>query len=392
MRVLYLNSLKIDAALPAVNFSLFNAYGLVQAGVQCTFIAQRSGGVVTPAGLLEAFRLPPLADLDIRLYPVQRIAGIKSNQWFYLAAYRDIKKMHRLAPVDAVISRDPGALPYLVRLKAVTGIPVFYQPHNFYVDLELQPDINRKNAFRYHLFEKYLIPRLSGLLCLQESQAAWYRKYFPGMATIHAAPPGLIDVAPPNPDRRKNRLVGYIGSLQLKKGVDVLLAAFQQLPADHRLVLVGGRNEDEIRPVREMARSLGLADRIEITGWLPYHRVQEYLARISVGVVPLKDIFYNRYLTAPNKLFDYLSYGIPIVASDLPAMRDFISHDQEGLLVQPDNPTALAQTVAAVMADAGLYRKLSWQARTKAYEYVWRKQAAAMLGIMAGKTDESKTV
>jgi glycosyltransferase involved in cell wall biosynthesis len=384
MNVVYLNSLKIDAALPAVNFSLCNAYGLAQAGARCTFMAQKRTPAITVAGLLDAFQLPALANLDIRLYPVRRIAGIKSNQWFYLAAYRDIKKMHRAAPIDAVISRDPGALPYLVRLKAATGIKVFYQPHNFYVDLKLQPDINRKNAFRYHLFEKYLIPRLSGLLCLQESQAVWYRKYFPD-CTVYATPPGLTSMTTPNPDRFKNRLVGYIGSLQMKKGVEVLLAAFKLLPADCRLVLVGGRDENEVRPVREMAQALGMADRVEITGWLPYTNVLAYLTKITVGVVPLKDTFYNRYLTAPNKLFDYLSAGVPIIAADLPSIRDFITPDQEGLLVKPDDPAALAQVLISLLADAGLYQQLTENAAVKAREYLWKKQAATQLRAMTGR-------
>ena len=84
---------------------------------------------------------------------------------------------------------------------------------------------------------------------------------------------------------------------------------------------------------------------VEITGYMPYSKVITYLDKISVGVIPLIDNFYNRYLTAPNKLFDYLSRGIPIVASDLPSIGDFLKDGFEGILFEPEKE---ADYIAAI--------------------------------------------
>lgn len=379
MRIVYLNKTLMDSSLPAVNFSFNNAYGLADAGCECYLIAQKKSADFTPEILFHDFDVIALDNFNIRLFQKRKRFGIHTNQWFYLDAFEEIKKLHAEKAIDAVISRDPGALPYMARLRRKTGIHVFYQPHNFYVDLSLRPDVNPKNAKKYHLLEKKFIPKMNGLLCLQDSQAEWYGKYFPAQK-IFAAKPGLLKIVPTHDDGYRNRVIGYIGSLQLKKGVDLLLTAFSALrDKNYSLVLVGGRNSAEIEPVARRVRELGLDEQVEITGWLPFSEVEKYLDRISVGIIPLQDIFYNRYLTAPNKLFDYLSRGIPIVARDLPAIRDFMKNGEEGILYDREDPADITNAIEKIFANKSDYSKYSNNALAKAKEYLWKTRAARML-------------
>lgn len=383
MHIVYLNKVKIDSKLPAVNFTVFNAYGLAQAGAQITLIVQKSDECFSETDLYDNFRLTSLKNLTIKILKQKRKFGIRSNQWFYIEAFGLIKKIDNENRIDAVISRDPGALPYLVRLKKKRSTSVFYQPHNFYVDLSLRHDVNPTNAKKYHLLEKKYIPKISGLLCLQESQASLFKKYFPGQL-IFAAKPGLIKMGKVNNKKRfENKLIGYIGSLQPKKGVDILLKAFKQLKNEgYKLVLIGGRNKDEIESIQREIELLGLREYVEITGWLPYVQVEKYLQNISVGVLPLKDTFYNRYLTAPNKLFDYLSHGIPILSSDLPAIRDFICDGKEGLLFNPEKHDDLKNKLIMICKTHSSYIKYSQGSLETSEKYLWSVRADYMLTLI----------
>jgi glycosyltransferase involved in cell wall biosynthesis len=388
VRIVYLNKVHLDSALPAVNFTLFNAYALAEAGADCFLFAQKSAADLEERKLLESFCLTPLPTLHLHILPEKRHLGLKTNQWFYLKAFRRIKALHQARRLDAVISRDPGALPYLARLKSKTGIAVFYQPHNFYVDLAVRSDVNPKNARKYHLLEKKFIPQMTALLCLQESQAGWFKKYFPAMHVL-VAKPGLMKIEPPENDRYANRLIGYVGSLQLKKGIETLLQAMLLLKhRGFKLVLVGGRNPEEMSPVQQRVRELGLSDAVEITGWIAYSKAESYLDKMTVGVIPLQDTFYNRYLTAPNKLFDYLSRGVPIVAADLPAIRDFLADESAGAFFQPEHAEGLAKALLAVLADAQRYQQYGEKARKLAQQYLWKEQAQAMLKLIEREINE----
>ena len=382
MRIVYLNKVDVNSPLPAVNFTLFNAHALAQAGAESHLFVQKSLAGFDENMLFTQFDMPPLPNFHLHVYAQERLWGLKTNQWFYLKVYNAIVRQHRQAKIDAVISRDPGALPYLARLRRKHGIAAFYQPHNYYADLSVRPDVNPTNARKYQWLEKKFIPQVSGLLCLQDSQAGWYRRSFPAQKIL-VAKPGLMRMAPPADDRFSKRVIGYIGSLQLKKGIEVLLQALVLLKEENvRLLLVGGRNEAEIEPVRQRIRDLDLNDLVEITGWVPFAQVQSCMQRIGVGVVPLQDTFYNRYLTAPNKLFDYLSRGIPIIAADLPAIRDFLTDGVNVRLFPPERPEALAGAISDLFASRERYDRLQRASLQAAEDYRWDRRAQVMLDLI----------
>ncbi len=384
MRVVYLNKVKMDEALPAVNFTFFNAVGLAQAGAETHLYVQARNEGFTPADVERMFDLASPSRLHWHLSAVRKKWGIRSNQWFYRDVMKNIGEMHRKSPVDAVISRDPGALPWLARLKSRSGIPVFYQPHNFYIDLSVRPDLNPRNARKYHLLEKRYIGQLSGMLCLQESQAGLYRRAFPGLP-VKAAPPGFVRFGDSEAGRFGRRLLGYSGSLQLKKGVRVLLDALSILREegrDYRLILIGGRNRAEIGAIESYIGEKGLREQVRITGWISFREVDALLREVSVGVIPLTDIFYNRYLTAPNKLFDYLSHCTPLIGSDLPSIRDFVQNGREGLLVEPENSRALARAIDEIFADEGKYQQFVEACRHTGERFLWKRRGREMLNLI----------
>jgi len=385
VRVAYVNKVRMDESLPAVNFTLFNAIGLAEAGAETLLYVQKKKAGFSENDLFSRFDCRPPEQLNLILLPEKRILGIKTNQWFYLSVFRSLRKENQKKNLTAVISRDPGALPYLVRFRKKTGVPVFYQPHNFYLDLSLQPDLNPKNARKYHLLESRYLKHLTGLLCLQDSQAAWYRKFLPGLP-VYAAMPGLVRLHEARSLQTDEvPVIGYSGSLQLKKGMETLLKAASRLVQNQiafRLLLIGGRNEAEISPVRELVRNLDLEKVVVITGWIPFSEVEQHLRTLSAGVIPLTNAFYNRYLTAPNKFFDYLSMGIPVVASDLPAVRDFMTDGREGFLVPPENEEALAVALTRLITDQDLNRRFRNSARETAGNFLWKKRGLAMLGYI----------
>lgn len=381
-RIIYINKVKVDSNLPAVNFSLGNAYGLAQAGAEYHLCVQKSNQDYDEHKLLKTFNLSPINNLHLQIIQEQRRFGFKTNQWFYLKVLNYVKEQNKNQRVNAVISRDPGALPYLAHMKKKLGTSVFYQPHNFYVDLNIRPDVKSTNAKKYHWLETRYIPKMTALFCLQESQTEWYKKYFPKQK-IFVAKPGLFKIHTSNVNRFSSKIIGYVGSLKQLKGVDIVIKAMRTLSQQgFKLLLVGGRNEEEIHLVKKKITESQLQEYVEITGWLPYAKVESYLDQISVGVIPLSDNFYNRYLTAPNKLFDYISRGIPVIASNLPSVKDFLDDGKEGLFFEPGSEKGFIEAVQEMYSSRTSYKEYQKNSFLTAKEYYWSKCGNKMLELI----------
>jgi len=155
------------------------------------------------------------------------------------------------------------------------------------------------------------------------------------------------------------------------------------------VVIVGGQtnwtqDDPDIAALAQHARELGVAERVELRGHVPYNQVPTVLSGASVALLPLPDEPVARLFTSPLKLFDYMAAGVPIVASDLPALREVLQHGRNALLARPGDPDAFAAAVRLLLADPELARRLGQQARADVAGYSWSARAANLLDFLDG--------
>jgi glycosyltransferase involved in cell wall biosynthesis len=155
--------------------------------------------------------------------------------------------------------------------------------------------------------------------------------------------------------QRGELVIGYIGQLISRKGIDTLLRAFAGLPpGSARLVLVGeGPQRAEFET---LARQLGVADRVQFLG---YREDRLALLR-GFDVLALPSLLEG----IPRCLMEAMAAGIPIIASDIPGCRDLIDAEATGLLFPPGDVDALRNGMEK-LRDAGLRATLSATARNR---------------------------
>ena len=150
----------------------------------------------------------------------------------------------------------------------------------------------------------------------------------------------------------------FVGRLVERKGVTHLIEAVRRLPADlrGRLVVIG--DGPERAALETQARDSGLGDRVEIRGRVSDESLRATYARSDVLVLP--SILDARGDTEGLGvvLLEAMSYGVPVVASDIGGITDIVEHDQSGLLVPPGDPAALAQTLERLARDPALRARL----------------------------------
>jgi len=122
---------------------------------------------------------------------------------------------------------------------------------------------------------------------------------------------------------------------------------------------------------------------------VPHAEVRQTIAGAGAAVLPLPDNLMARYFTSPLKLFDYMAAGAPIVASDLPALREVLQDNVNALLARPGDPDAFAEAVRRLLADPALASRLGAQARVDVLRYCWEARAEALLDFLGGPATES---
>ncbi len=170
---------------------------------------------------------------------------------------------------------------------------------------------------------------------------------------VHLVPNGADVVpAPPRPPDAPDRYLVYVGALQPWQGLDVLLRAFARLAdlPDLRLVVCASVPARRAKAVRRLAERLGVADRLDWRFTLPHPEVAAWLAHAEVSLAPLTGCARNvEQGCAPLKVLESMAAGVPVVASDLPVVRELMADGEHGRLVPADRPAELARAVRILL-------------------------------------------
>ena len=355
---------------PSMTFSTMTTAAFASIGIHCLFFIKKNSNMSPDQVFLDTFHSQKPDLLTIR--PISRFPYLKWNRLHYKRVYRILKKEIKCGSLTAVISRNTTFLPYLAELSQRYGIKTFFEAHDFYADLTVRDDVNLQGKKRYSRIEKKYIPLVSGVICLQKNKENWYQRTFPRQ-TVFVARTGIEKIHRYPFHNRSS--IAYIGSFDAHKGLDTLLEALKYTHRKPHLFIIGGKNDIEIEAIRKLIPALYDQSKVTLTGWLNKDQLGEHLRRTALGILPLKDSFFNRYITSPLKLFDYYSHGIPVLASDLPTTRELIHENVTGLFFQSKNSKDLAQKIDYLLSNRKMMETMSKHVYTRAQKYLWIHRA-----------------
>jgi glycosyltransferase involved in cell wall biosynthesis len=149
---------------------------------------------------------------------------------------------------------------------------------------------------------------------------------------------------------------------------------------------VGGNDPEDLRRLQALSGALGLESRVHFVGQVPPHAVGDYWSRARVGVVPLPGAGFVEAarFTSPLKIFEAMQAGTPLVATDLPSVRELIHDREHALLAAPDDPAALARSIETLLVDRRLAARLVSAAGHRVLEFSWEARARRVLEFAAG--------
>lgn len=238
-----------------------------------------------------------------------------------------------------------ASMPAAVLAKSSLGIPLIFDAH------ELETERQGWSAalkFFSRILERMMIGHADRFLVVSASIAAWYRDRYPGLAPV------LVRNLPKRPTARptRSRLIRerfdipddhivylYLGLLGDGRGIPQMIQAFRDVPADRHLILMGA-GPDAPAIEREIA---GIGN-IHLHPSVPPEKVIETAAGADVGISLIEDTCLSYRFCLPNKLFECLHAGLPVIVSDLPEQGAFVRAAGCGWTVRPE-AAALAALV-----------------------------------------------
>jgi glycosyltransferase involved in cell wall biosynthesis len=386
VRILYLADIRFPIERANGIQTMETAHALASLGHDVE-LGVRPDTQAPPRDPFAFYGLPPLDRLRFRRAPIAGPYALRRLEYLAWARLRASRRRF-----DVVFTRDLGVASAVLGRRAPRRPPLVYESHGYApvfaatID-ELVPGATPASAAklaRLERRERAVWTGASGYISttrvlVDDLTARWGPR--PRVAVISNGVRLEASRTMP-PVRAGASVVAYAGHLYPWKGSDAVLRALARVPGARGLVIGGHPREADWARVHDLARELGVADRVTFTGFVASTDVPARLAEASIFVVPTVATPSARY-TSPLKLFEYMAMGRPIVVTDLPSVREIIADGVNGLIVPPDDPEAMAAALARLAADPPLAGRLAARAFTDVEAYSWRRRAERVAALLA---------
>ncbi|MGP4966624.1 glycosyltransferase family 4 protein [Glutamicibacter ardleyensis] len=185
------------------------------------------------------------------------------------------------------------------------------------------------------------------------------------------------------------QLVGTVSSLVGYEGLDLLVKAFAELAPTHpklRLVIVGDGTERA--SLINLADELGVNDRTVFPGRVEKSQARLYHRALDVFVVPRRDLDVTRAVT-PLKPVEAMAFEVPVVATDLPALREIVEDGVDGLLFEAGDQSDLVHKIRVLLDDDGMRASMGHAGRRKILSTrTWAANAEKITSLYSSLCDE----
>ena len=305
-----------------------------------------------------------------------------------------IEETLRVVRPHVVIGRDLPLAPAVIRAARRHGAPVLLDmAENYPAMMRMIFDARRQRVSDYVVrnpaavaaVERWCLPRLDGVLVVVEEMAARLEALgVPSgrIAVVSNTPPATRADDPPPPPRASGAPLSlvYLGLLEVPRGIMEMVEAAAVLRtrgiAACMTIIGAGRDAPLFRA---RAAALGLdADRLRFLGYVPRDRALELVRGADIGLLPHHaNEMWNT--TIPNKLFDYMAAGLPVITSSARPSARIVQDTGAGLVYPSGDAAALADAIARLAPAEERVRIGSRGRNAVRARYHWEHDAEVLL-------------
>jgi len=338
--------------------------------------------------------------LDQRDYSIRRIPLLFQKKFFFYAEF-NTKLFLRLlfTKADILLGNDLDVMAATYFASTIKRKPIVYDTHEYFMEM---PGLNRKPFIKkvWKKIESHIFPRIPYIYSISDSFCEMYLKdYGKKPKTVRNVPyavykektqyPELIKSIEERIPYYKHILLFQGAGINPQRGVEELVLAMKCLdPEKYHLLIVGGG--DIFFSIERMISDQQLNDRITVIPKVPFSVLRHITKHGHLGLSLDKPININYRYGLPNKIFDYLHAGLPVLVSRLVELEKIVNNYQVGGFIENHEPKHIAGRIQEIFEDpelmarwkentANVRRDLNWENESKIVLEIFKQVESEMV-------------
>jgi glycosyltransferase involved in cell wall biosynthesis len=249
---------------------------------------------------------------------------------------------------DALLANDLDTLLPNYLVSKLKGIPLIYDSHEIFCEVpELQHNPTKKRI--WEKLESWIVPKLKYNITVNQSIANYFTsKYHVPFIFIRNIPnyPKIENLKSRDElslPKDKKIIILQGAGINVQRGAEELVEAFQYLDENYLLLIIG--SGDVINLLKENVNKYNLESKVRFIDKIPANELRHYTSNSDLGISIDKDTNLNYHFSLPNKVFDYIHAGIPIMASHLPEIEFIINKYNIGVFIDNHDSKHIANQI-----------------------------------------------
>ena len=285
---------------------------------------------------------------------------------------------------DVLYSNDLDTLLPNFLISKLKRIPLVYDTHEYFTGI---PEIQERPTVKkvWSSLERMLFPRLKHIITVNESIANLYETdYGKKVAVVRNIPASYrVNEAITRTDlglpEDKHILILQGSGINVDRGAEEAVQSMQYLENSLLLIIGGGDVYDSLQ---DLVQVHNLADKVRFYSRMPYEKMMEYTALSDLGLSLDKDTNINYRFSLPNKLFDYMHAGIPILSSGVVEVAKIVSDYNIGLVADSHDPEHLASCAKKILSPDFTNSQLKDRLEKASGKLCWENERAALIKVL----------
>ena len=323
--------------------------------------------------------------LSARPYKTKRLRLLFRKGFLFYAEYQFRLLLYLLfQKCDLLVANDLDTLLPNYLISKWRKKPLVYDSHEYFCG-ELSV-ISKPFSYKvWHGIERRIFPKLKTVITVSQSIVDQYEKeygirpYLVRNIPTAATPTVTATREELGMPADKTVLLLQGAGINEGHGVEDLVKAIQQLPDCHLFIVGTGTI---IPQLKQMTETLGLRDRISFIPRQTRERLFNYTALADIGICPGKDVGPNARYSLPNKIFEYIKAGTPMVVADLPEWAQVMRQYDVGTIAENFTPDTIAAAVKELSNPEKL-AKCRENCHTAATELTWENEEKVLEEVYA---------
>jgi glycosyltransferase involved in cell wall biosynthesis len=272
-------------------------------------------------------------------------------------------------------------------------VPLVYDSHEYFTGV---PELTGRPFVKWvwKNIERFIFPYLKYVMTVSDSLAAQYEKEY-----------GLRPAVVRNFSKQSASVKGYSrqeleisqqdfliilqgGGINIDKGGEELVEAIS-MTENVSLIIAG--SGDIIHILKQMVQDLNVTERVRFIPKIPWNELIRYTKSADAGMSLEKNTNLNYRFSIPNKLCDYISAGIPVIASNLPEISKIVRENDCGIIIQEVTPLKIIEAIDTLRNDHDLFNRFKKNSVRASETLNWENESKRVVDFYKGIFNQMKT-